>query len=347
MLLNKDYATDPRVLKETSTLRTKGGHHVTVLCNLSKLKTKSIPRFVLNLFRFYGRCLINAHAVNRLSRIEAVHAHDFDTLPIGFLLSRIYGVPLVYDAHEVYSYLISQDVPATISNTIFSIERMLTRHVDRVIAVSRNVAVGVSEKPNECWMVMNCPPALERAKTRKPPPYRMGYIGALEPGRFVLEGIEAIRKVPAWEFVIAGRGSLVLPAAVERVHYMGQLDREKALDLMASCDLQMVMFDPDNANSVIGMPNRLFEAMAMSQPVVATHETDAGRLVKELSSGFVVSYDPISFATLLNYLAGSPDQLSLKGMNGLAAWRDKYNWERQEGILLNAYSQLWAGDRHR
>src|ERR1700729_1228732 len=41
---------------------------------------------------------------------DAVHCHDLDTLPLGFLLGKSKGKPIVYDAHESFADMLEGNV---------------------------------------------------------------------------------------------------------------------------------------------------------------------------------------------------------------------------------------------
>lgn len=346
MLLNKDYHTDPRVWKELLSFSRKGEHEVRMISNRHKINTKHKVRFILNLISFYLYGLSVARIRSRYWGIDAIHAHDLDTLPLGILLARLHDLPLIYDAHEVYAYMIADDVSHGLRRLVYAVERRLTRRCTHVITVSRNVAYAVSEHPEDCVLVMNCPGDLPPIT---PAPYKkgalwLGYFGALEPGRFILEAIEAVEATPEWEIVIAGSGTLedrIRARNTTRVHFLGQLPHERAIQEMGTCDLQLLMFDPNNANSSIGMPNRLFEAMWLSKPVVATYYTDSGSLVRDIDCGFECGYGVSALSTLLKYLAKHPEELPLRGQKAYLAWEREYNWAHQERNLFELYGGLY------
>lgn len=346
MLLNKDYHTDPRVWKERLSFSRQGEHEVRIISNRNKINTKHKVRFIRNLISFYLYGLSVARIRNRYWGIDAIHAHDLDTLPLGILLARLHDLPLIYDAHEVYAYMIAPDVSYGLRQFVYAIERRLTRRCDRVITVSRNVAFAVSEHPEDCILVMNCPgdpPPITLASDKKGTLW-LGYFGALEPGRFILEALDAVEATLGWEIVIAGAGTLedqIRANTCARVHFLGPLPYESAIQHMGACDLQLLMFDPNNANSIIGMPNRLFEAMSLKRPVVATYYTDSGSLVRDLDCGFECGYAVSALSLLLTYLAKHPEELLSKGQKGYLAWEREYNWAHQESRLFELYGGLY------
>ena len=70
---------------------------------------------------------------------DAIHCHDLDTLPIGDRLKELTGRPLVYDAHEVFGYMIEADVPKVVVDYTFRMEQRLAPRADRVVAVNEAV----------------------------------------------------------------------------------------------------------------------------------------------------------------------------------------------------------------
>jgi hypothetical protein len=46
----------------------------------------------------------------RRARPDVVHAHDLDTLPVGYAYSRLSGARLIYDAHEYYAGMVRANV---------------------------------------------------------------------------------------------------------------------------------------------------------------------------------------------------------------------------------------------
>ena len=65
---------------------------------------------------------------------DAVHCHDLDTLPLGFVLGKLRRKPIVYDAHESFPDMLEGSVPPT-------------RCVHFVRPVAASIANVVPEKP--------------------------------------------------------------------------------------------------------------------------------------------------------------------------------------------------------
>jgi glycosyltransferase involved in cell wall biosynthesis len=334
MLLSKDWRRDPRVLKEYDSL-TNSGYQVQVLhaWRTSRGVISTINRFV----RFYMRCVLETHG----KKPDYIHAHDFDTLPMGVLLSKLKGVPLIYDAHESYSDMIADRIPDDMRRLLNLIERRLTRHATCIILANDKIGPIISDEPDKWITVMNCPGRLDyRAKSNEDK-FVLGYFGSLEKGRFVQGLIDAVKMTDDWWLVIAGKGSLKLKGADNgKVQYQGHLEVDEARRLMGKCDLLSVLFEPGNANDHIGTPNRLFEAMAMGIPVVANWNTHSGQITKETGCGFVIDANIFPLKYLMDYISREPRQLLEKGLKGYEAWLTKYNWAAQEAKLIAMYDGM-------
>ena len=134
MLLSKPFVGDPRVNRESSSI-VEAGNSVTVLAwnrdggsvgeasgNPSlevdligpPCPKRNLLKFALKLPFFWLACLGKA----KQKEFLVVHAHDFDTLPAGFLISKLQGRPLIYDAHESYAEMIAQDAPRFICRLV-------------------------------------------------------------------------------------------------------------------------------------------------------------------------------------------------------------------------------------
>ncbi len=341
MLLTKDYPTDPRVTREAESL-TNAGHSVTVFSLDRGGADYSRLGLAWMLAKFWAGSLVQMREIE----FDAVHAHDLDTLPLGLVVSKLRNVPLVYDAHESYVDMVQDKIPYFVGRCLRFFERTFTKKCARIIVANRQVGYQVSKSPRNCDVVMNCP-AINTIPTK---PHngshlRIGYFGSLEPDRFIMEAIEAVKELPNCGMVIGGSGTLESEIVREangngRIAFLGKLSRKQAYDIQGLCDLQLVMFKDCNANNIIGTPNRLFEAMSQGKAVVANLHTESGKIVEKNDCGFVCSYHVSPFKILLEYLVKHRDLLEEKGMNGLMAHLEKYNWEDQERTLLSVYKTL-------
>jgi len=350
------------------------GHKVTILCwdrlgkspkteeidgihiiRLGPLYTKrELGKFPIKLIRFW----MKAFSAARHIKPDVVHAHDFDTLPLGFDISRFHGARLVYDAHEIYSAMLGPDgQDSVLGRFIDRLEAFFARRADRVITVSDGLAARFKDRGVTAIVVTNCPLLTKvdaqgteslRAKHSLGNDFIVLYIGVLEPDRFLEEAVKAVRasSLDGVRLVIGGFGTLEarikeLARDSENVIMLGKVHPSLVVPYTGECDAVLCIFDPmHNLNNRLGAPNKLFEAMMASRPVLVAKGTEAANLVGRERSGVAVDYAIESLLPAIKQLMDNPDIAKALGQNARKAAEDKYNWEAVSKGLAEAYASL-------
>lgn len=366
MLLSKPYFGDTRVNRECESLAgaeysttvlawnrdscsradAGGGPSITVELIGPPCRRRSFLRFVFKLPMFWKACLSAA----RKKQFSVVHSHDFDTLPVGYLISRLRGVPLVYDAHESYADMIAKDAPSVLIQKVKWLEKRLMRRAAVIFVANENVAKLIGAEKST--VLLNCPAESEipiscsaDKASGEGGPKRLGYFGSLEPGRFILESVRAASKAGGWQVVLGGEGTLagaVKEAAQssKTVIFLGQVPHEEVMEQSSHCSALHVMLDSSNINYKISTPLRLFEAMSLGIPSIVSKGIYAAEIVEKESCGFVCEFDEEAFSRLLTRLSQSPQEMKEKGGRGRQAFQREYKWEKQAVKLLLAYSEI-------
>src|SRR5438093_11988180 len=84
-------------------------------------------------------------------------------------------------------------------------------------------------------------------------------------------------------------------------------------------------------NNRLAAPNKLFEAMMFSKPVLVTQGTAAAEIVREVGCGIVVPYgDREALRRALETLILSPAESAAMRARGRAAFEAKYYWRAME-----------------
>ena len=148
MLVNNPLNPDPRVEREAKALvdaglnvriaavslsannlervRDKRGFEIVKLPNPRRLSSHSRTgwkKALLDIIRYYYEVLKHIRLLMR--DVTVVHCHDFDTLPMGYVLSKL-GSKLVYDSHEAFSGMFSQSVPRVIPLIVDALESIVS-----------------------------------------------------------------------------------------------------------------------------------------------------------------------------------------------------------------------------
>jgi glycosyltransferase involved in cell wall biosynthesis len=368
MLLTYPFRPDPRVLREARPLIKRGvkvqliawdregalpkratEYGIEVLRLGPKCPYRSVGKVLSRLPRFWFRAL----KASRRLEFGLVHCHDFDTLPIGLVIGRLRGRPVLYDAHEIYSNMIRKDIGG-FSRVVWRFERMLSRCADEIITINDALAKPLSAgRKSPPKIVMNSPDTsvLEGANAAEIRArynlkgFVVSYLGSLEPGRFIQEMVGSIEPSGKVTLAIGGDGTL-RPVAEKAslgnasIKFLGTIDTDEALRVTWASDLVVVMLDPTNPNYRISTPIKVLDAMACERPMVISEGLDISSKVKETGCGFVIPYDGEAFKATVAKALTSGDLLREMGRKGKAYFDKQWSWERSEIELLKAYQAL-------
>lgn len=289
----------------------------------------------------------------------------FHYLGIGtaLALGRRDGAPVVYDAGDIYlasTALIR--MPWLVRSAIRRYERMAAKRASGVVTANEAYAQELARRLEVPLpvTVMNCPP---RTVPPAVPPHRFHealglapgtrvvlYHGGFTPERGIEELIAAIPSVERAVLVLLGFGPLAGryqaiaadPASAGRVRVMPAVEPAELLDWVASADVAAMPIQPTTLNHRLTTPNKLFEAMAVGVPVVASDLPGMAAIVRSVNAGRLVDpTDPASIALGLSRVLDAPeDERIARRARILAAAHDTYNWETQSASLFSEFERL-------
>lgn len=367
MIVSNPVRYDPRVTREAQAL-TRQGHRVTVLgwdressmpeteedgVTVVRLRNTTYMRLLrfdlLRLRPWWRLAYRRGVELSREAPFDVVHCHDLDTLPTGVRLKRSWGVPLVYDAHEIWGFMLAQDLPEIVADHFLRKEERLLRQVDAIITVGeplrryfeRRAAAPVT-------VVLNAKPVV--SENYVPPgndSLTVLYIGTLKEDRFVEELVSVVGGLPGVRLVTAGIGKpnyvgrlRERAASLENVEFLGRVSQGEVLPLTLQADVIICMADPKNKNSSVGLANKLFEAMASGRPIVVSEGTYQAQFVREHGVGIAVEHSREGMREGLVRLRDDPQLRLALGKRALQKALDEFNWARQERRLMGVYRAL-------
>ena len=124
------------------------------------------------------------------------------------------------------------------------------------------------------------------------------------------------------------------------IKFLGRKPHTELLDYLNTQDIGIV---PHIKCDIIDytIPNKLFDYMAHSLPVIVSSAKPIKRIVEETDCGYVFESDnPQSLADLLIYISNNKQELEMKAKNGYKAVEEKYNWENDENNILMTLEEL-------
>jgi len=374
MFVSNPFISDPRVYAEAKSL-IQAGYEVTVIAwdrekqnpsrqNLDgievvRLKTRLLPkqhRFGSPLWVGFSLILWQRQAyrqaliLNKENPLDVIHCHDFDTLAIGIRLKRKLGLPLIYDAHEIYGYMMTRIFPRLIANMFLRLEKRLVKKVDRIINVcepQKRYFEGITDRPIS--VVMNCKPlqSLEYQPSDNQGDFTLLYIGSLHQGRAVPMLVQAAKELPGVRCLIGGVGQPSYVQALKEecsrtsnVTFLGRIPFDEVIPMTMKADCVFLMVNPEDLNNRMGLGNKQFEAMVCGRPIICTRGTYSGEVTEQEEVGLAVEYSEQALKEAIIKLRDDPELREKLGRNALKAAITKYNWQRQEEKLLELYRSV-------
>jgi len=373
MLVANSITTDPRSYNEAQAL-IKDGHRLTIIgwdrekqhpyrqtwdgidvlrpriCLSPKFGLGLPPWHIFHMLIWQWKAYRAAVNINKESAIDAVHCHFLDTLPIGILLKRKPGIPLVYDARDMYGYMMQASFPLWVANIIAGIEKLLVSKSDVVIAVSevmKRFLNKMTDRP--VTIIMNCKTLQSREYIRrdKESKFTLLYIGTLHKARALPQLMHVVDELPDVQCVIGGIGQAgyidTLRAECLKspnISFVGKVPLDRVLPMTMEADVIFCMFDPANPNNRIGMPNKLFESMVCGRPIICTSGIYSGELTDKEQIGMAVEYTEEALKQAIIKLRDNPDLRERLGRNALRAAVTKYNWENEGKKLQQLYRDI-------
>lgn len=381
MLTISQIDIDPRINKVARSMA-EAGYEVDILCGAPSneplrvepvfpgvryVRTPMLPRWA----RFWRIYQGEFRAVARAREYDYVHVNDLTTLWIGWILARDRGVPLVYDAHEMWSENVSWNGERYVGMKwwvrwpLHALERFLGRRADLFISVSPSICTEykrIYKLPDEPVMIANFP-EVRFAETGHGPSIRelcglderhfvTLYLGGINPARNIETVIRAHAHLPD-DCVFVIRGPLIeyyendyrrvaAEAGVsDRVYFLPPVGRDEVIGGMRGADCGVVMLKNLCKNFYWFYPNKFFEYMLGGLPVAVSNFPDVSAHIERERCG--VTFDPESPESVAQALASlHNDRAAARAMGerGRQGVLREYNWEAANRRLLDEYAKL-------
>lgn len=323
------------------------GIHVIRLRNTRLMQF--IPYNIMRLSFWWNVGYKKALNIYKDNPFDVVHCHDFDTLPIGVKIKKKLDMPLIYDAHEIWGYMVARDLPQWWANYYLRKEKHIINNVDRIITVNeplKKYFSMITEKP--ITIIMNCKPLQETSyASPKNNKFTLLYIGKLGKPRFILELVNVVESLPDVNCIIGGIGNPDYLnelknkcSKVENVNFIGKVPMDDVLPMTKRADVVICMTSPDDPNNSRALANKQFEAMVCGRPIICTKDTYPGEFTEKEKCGITAYYTEEDLKKAIINLRDNPKLRKELGQNALNAAIKTYNWEKQEENLINAYRGL-------
>lgn len=362
VLFIASYAKCPRVWKMASTLANNGfkvtileWDRESILPAAEHIKNIYVRRMQLK--ASYGLKLIfkllfwqaYVFLFILVNQFRVVQPQNLDNLLPAWIAYYIRRFKIVYDIADFYADAFVPSKMVLAKKIISWLEKVLIKAVNASILVdeSRVKQIGLVGFP--FWIIYNSPmdyinkiktsPTFSRAK------FVVFYAGILACDRGLDLLIEAVQDIDNVELVIAGFGEMEknfskMVIGKHNVRFLGRISYKSVLKFTFLSDCVVALYDPRVPNNVFASPNKLFEAMMCSRPIIVSNGTAMANIVRKENCGLIVDYDVEEVRNAILRLKNDPSLRKKLGENGRRAFEQKYNWNLMEKRLLRLYDHI-------
>ncbi len=292
------------------------------------------------------------------------------TLSLAVSLRKHFGGLVIYDANDIDSEAGRMaSLPGPWKQLLRRHERRLARAADAVVTVSdpyAQILARILGRPVDAVVrnaaVVDDPEAepvaadVERSdhfhvRFDLPSERRIVlYIGQVMRGRGLRQLFEAISLLEDADLVVAGFGpdyeryrriADALPHH-QRIHFAGSVPPKDIPEWTRGADVSAMPVQPDTLNHRFNTPTKLYDAIGVGVPVVASKLPGISPIVNETGCGQLCDpTDPVDVARAIRDIIDAPaeERLALR-LRCLAAARSTYSWQQQARELLRLYGEL-------
>lgn len=283
-------------------------------------------------------------------------ANDLDTLLPNYLISKIKGIPLVYDSHEYFTEVPELVNRRGVQKTWKRIESWIFPKLKDVITVNDSIAslyekdYGIRPK-----VVRNVSFKRELVKipSRKSLDLPEGKNILILQGsginihRGAEEMVEAMQFVEGAILLVVGGGD-VITILKEMVKEMNLEDKvlfkpkqpyAQLLYLTSVADLGLTLDKDTNINYKYSLPNKLFDYIQARVPVLASPLPEIKKIIDQFKIGdYIQTHEPKKIALKVSKIFANQEVLAewKKNCNFAAS---QLNWEKEEQVLKEVFSK--------
>lgn len=290
-------------------------------------------------------------------KADVYHAHEPDSLLIGYLLKRKLGCKVIYDSHEYHPEAFSEHFKfgkGIIKKIIYNYEKFVCARIDAVISVN-DLLVNKFKKFNDRVLLLPNYPVYNKEFSKKyneKPTFI--YVGGLREDRGIFKILEAIYKVDydfkyyfvggfeTKEFEEKVKNLISSKSEKKDIEFTGQVSHMEVFDYLKKAHAGFVLLQPTNWRYINSEPIKLFEYMISNTAIIASDFPMMKNIIEKSQCGVLVdpnSVDKIGEA--IKALGEDLDTTKIMSDNGKNAVEKFYNWSICEDKLLKLYNELY------
>ena len=365
MLLSNPFKPDPRVYKEARSL-VNHGYDVTVLAwdregkypkkevidgiKIERIKLKApYGKITLFVYLFLWDIIVFSKIIFR--KVDVIHCHDFDTLPIGIFITGILNKKAIFDAHELYYHYLLNAGFRKLAFLFKKVEEFLIKNTEGIITATPGLMMYYSKtlsKKTKTAIIYNVAEKnlFKNLKKKNMKRFVVSYIGSIRYPESLLNLFEACKEMKDIEIHIVGGGIYAEEIKKESIKYpqvkvFGSFTYSEVLKFYEKSSCIYAVYGSDSINIKLAFPVKLFEAMMCGIPVIVDKNTDAAIFVERNKIGFAVDGNSKEeICKIISYLKNNPEICVEMGQRAKKLAEGTYNWELESKKLLKIYEEV-------
>ena len=319
-------------------------------CKRMKLLFEQGPQFYL----FFN---IRLFLILLFNKADVLLANDLDTLLPNYLVSKLKGIPLIYDSHEIFC-----EVPELQSNTIKkkmweALESWIVPKLKYCITVNQSIANYFTNKYKVPFIfVRNIPNYNKIIKLKS----RTDLNLPLSKKIVILQGaginmqrgaeelVEAFKYLDeSYLLLIIGSGDVIkqLKSNVvkfelqNKVNFIDKIPASELRHYTSVSNLGVTIDKNSNLNYHFSLPNKVFDYMHAGIPILASKLPEIEHLISKYHVGICIeNHEPQHIAHKISSFLNSNYYLEYKSNTIIAAIEN--NWETEKQKLVNLLNLL-------
>lgn len=366
--VTSDLVTDQRVQRAAGTLK-EAGYQVMlvgrVLSDSIEMKGKRfrITRFKLWVNKgpfFYLNYNLRLFWYLLWNQADILLSNDLDTLPANFLVSKIKGIPLVYDSHEYFTGVPELSQRPKVKAIWKRIESFIVPKIQYAYTVNSSIAqLYEDEYKIKFNVIRNMPEVKFQIRTdldiikrelRLPSDKAIIILqgAGINIQRGAEEAVQAMQYVENAILLIIGSGD-VIPAlklmVVElRLNEKVKFEPKKSpseLFLYTLCaDLGLSLDKNTNLNYRFSLPNKIFDYIQAGVPILASDLPEVKKIIEGYNIGCISpDHNVKNLATLMDKMIDNKE-MRLTWQKNLKAASQELNWDHEKSKLLSIFSSI-------
>lgn len=302
---------------------------------------------------FYAFFNLRLFFVLLFTKADLLFANDLDTLLPNYLVSKIKGIRLIYDSHEIFCEVPELQANPSKKRIWEKLEKWIVPQLKQSITVNESIANYFTSKYKTPFVfIRNIPnyQNVEIVKSREELnlPLNKHIVILQGAGINVQRGAEEL--VEAFQFLddsfvllIIGGGDVIEHLKqnvnnfkiINKVIFIDKIPASELRQYTMNANLGVTIDKDSNMNYHFSLPNKVFDYMHAGIPILASKLPEIENIINKYKIGiFIDAHNPQHIANKINEIINDPDYPNYKTNTKLASLENNWLNEKQKLIKL-------------